>query len=299
VTVKLGVMAPFVDGLITSGDFLREYAATLEDCGVESVFTVEHVVVAEEYELLYPYNAEGRMGGPKGGATMPDPLELLAFLAAASTTLTLGTAVVVAPLHNPAVLAKRCATIDRISGGRLMLGLGIGWQKEEYAACGVPYRDRGARMEECVVAMRALWADHPATHHGRYFSFDRVHSLPSPTNGAIPIVFGGNSDAAVRRTGRMGDGWLPFTISAEDFAVQADLIRTVAAESGRNPGAVELSAWPGSADQSSELDLDWVRRFVDAGATRLLTRATITRPDQLPLLREQIERYREAIIDRL
>jgi probable F420-dependent oxidoreductase len=300
VTVKLGVMAPFVDGLISSGDFLREYAATLEGCGVESVFTVEHVIVAEDYEPLYPYNAEGRMGGgTPGGATMPDPLDLLAFLAAASTTLQLGTAVVVAPLHSPAVLAKRAATIDRISDGRLMLGLGIGWQKEEYAACGVPYKDRGARLEECIVAMRALWADRPATHHGRYWDFDRVHSRPGPTNGAIPIVLGGHSDAAVRRAGRIGDGWLPFTISAEEFAIQADLIRKVAAEAGRDPEAVTLSAWPGSADQSAEMDLDWVRRFVDAGATRLLTRATITRPDQLPLMREQLERYREAIIDRL
>jgi probable F420-dependent oxidoreductase len=299
VTVKLGVMAPFVDGLITSGDFLREYAATLEACGVESVYTVEHVVVADEYELLYPYNAEGRMGGPRGGATMPDPLELLAFLAAASTTLRLGTAVVVAPLHNPAVLAKRAATIDRISDGRLMLGLGIGWQKEEYAACGVPYEDRGARLEEGIVAMRALWADRPATHHGRYFDFEKVHSLPSPTNGAIPIVLGGHSEAAVRRAGRIGDGWFPFTISAEEFAEQADLIRQVAGEAGRDPGAVTLSAWPGSADPSRELELDWVRRFVDAGASRLVTRTVIDKPDQLPEMREQLERYREAVIDRL
>jgi alkanesulfonate monooxygenase SsuD/methylene tetrahydromethanopterin reductase-like flavin-dependent oxidoreductase (luciferase family) len=149
------------------------------------------------------------------------------------------------------------------------------------------------------VAMRALWGDHPATHHGKYFSFDRVHSRPTPTNGAIPIVLGGHSEAAVDRAGRIGDGWFPFTISAEDFAIQADVIRKVAADSGRDPGAVTLSAWPGSADQSRELELEWVRRYVDAGATRLVTRATITRPDQLPLMREQLERYREAIIDRL
>jgi probable F420-dependent oxidoreductase len=298
-TVKLGVMAPFVDGLITSGDFLREYIATLDACGVESVWTVEHVIVAEEYERLYPYSADGRMPTRSGVVPMPDPLELLAFFAAASTTLRLGTAVVVAPLHSPAVLAKRASTIDTISGGRLMLGLGIGWQKEEYAAVGVPYRDRGRRLEECILAMRALWADRPATYRGRYVSFDQVHSVPGPAAGAIPIVLGGHSDAAVQRTGRLADGWLPFTIAPDDYAAQVEVIRKVAVEAGRQPDAVELSAWPGSADPSADLDLRWARRYVDAGATRLLMRPSIDRPDQLPQLREQLERYRREIIDRL
>ncbi len=297
--VKLGMMAPFVDGLITSGEFLREYAATLEACGVESVWTVEHVVVADEYEPLYPYSADGRMPSRGGLVPMPDPFELLAFLAAASTTLRLGTAVVVAPLHSPAVLAKRAATIDRISAGRLMLGLGIGWQKEEYAAVGVPFGDRGRRLEECINAMRALWADTPATYRGHHVAFDRVHSVPRPGAGAIPIVLGGHSDGAVRRAARLADGWLPFTIPPDEFAARADEIRSVAAEAGRPPDAVELSAWPGSADASAELDLGWARQYVDAGATRLLMRPHIERPDQLPHLREQVERYRKEIIDRL
>jgi probable F420-dependent oxidoreductase len=295
----MGVMAPFVDGLITSGDFLREYVATLDACGVESVWTVEHVIVADEYEPLYPYSADGRMPTRSGVVPMPDPLELLAFFAAASTRLRLGTAVVVAPLHSPAVLAKRASTIDTISGGRLMLGLGIGWQKEEYAAVGVPYRDRGRRLEECMLAMRALWADRPATYQGRYVSFDRVHSVPGPAAAAIPIVLGGHSDAAVERTGRLADGWLPFTISPDDYAAQVEVIRKVTVEAGRPPDAVELSAWPGSADPSADLDLRWARQYVDAGATRLLMRPNIDRPDQLPQLRQQLERYRREIIDRL
>ncbi|NUU22405.1 MAG: LLM class flavin-dependent oxidoreductase [Streptomycetaceae bacterium] len=124
--IRLGMMAPFADGLITDGGFLRDLAATLEDCGVESLWTVEHVVVAEDYEPPYPYSASGRT--PSGGehVPMPDPLETIAFLAGASATLRFGTAVVVAPLHSPVVLAKRAATIDRHSDGRFMLGLGIG-----------------------------------------------------------------------------------------------------------------------------------------------------------------------------
>jgi probable F420-dependent oxidoreductase len=183
--IKLGMMAPFADGLITSGGFLRDYAGTLEECGVESVWTVEHVVVAAEYEPLYPYSESGRIPGPPQGVPMPDPLDTIAFMAGGSDALRFGTAMVVAPLHSPVVLAKRAATIDLLSGGRLMLGLGIGWQKEEYAAVGVPYQRRGARLDECIDAMRALWSQSPAGYRGDFVAFDRVHCLPRPASGAV------------------------------------------------------------------------------------------------------------------
>src|SRR5947209_18179766 len=131
-SVAVGVMGPYLDGVITSGERVREFATAIEAAGAESIWTVEHVVVAEDYEPNYPYSESGRMASPRPDAVpMPDPLELLAYIAACTTTLRLGTAVVVAPLHSPTVLAKRAATIDRLSDGRLLLGLGIGWQKEE------------------------------------------------------------------------------------------------------------------------------------------------------------------------
>ena len=304
--IKLAMMAPFADGLVTSGGFLRDLAGTLEECGVESLWTVEHVVVAEDYEPNYPYADSGQMPGGQRGLPMPDPLETIAFLAGASRTLRFGTAMVVAPLHSPAVLAKRAATIDRHSGGRLMLGLGIGWQKEEYAAVGVPYRDRGARLDECIGAMRALWSQSPASFDGRFVSFDRVHSAPRPEAGAVPIVLGGNSDAAVRRAGRCGDGWFPYTISAEDFARQAELLRETASPAGRLPDAVELTAWPGSCDPArAGTDPAWVGEYVRAGASRLVLSPRYGGPDGLlgprglAGLRDQIARYREEILEKL
>ena len=153
--VALGVIAPYADGVITSSTFVADFAGVLEECEVESVWAVEHVVEAEVYEPLYPYNSEGKMPGRY--VPMTDPLETLAYLAAVTSTVKLGTAVVVAPLHSPAVLAKRATTLDWLSDHRLILGLGIGWQKEEYAAVGVPYADRGRRLEECIEAMRELW----------------------------------------------------------------------------------------------------------------------------------------------
>jgi probable F420-dependent oxidoreductase len=298
--VTFGVLAPYADGLITSGDFLREFAATVEVAGADSVWTVEHVVIAEHYEPRYPYSADGRLPSVRADAVpMPDPLELLAFFAACSTDLLLGTAVVVAPLHSPAVLAKRAATIDRLSGGRVRLGLGIGWQREEYAAVGAPFTGRGKRLEECVHAMRALWQEGPATFHGETTSFDAVHLVPKPLGNAVPIILGGHSDAAVRRAGRIADGWFPFTLSPEELERQTALLRAGAEEAGRDPDDVEITVWPGRCDPMRERDPDWVRRFVDAGARRLVVGARVQQPDQLGALADQLARYRDEVVSKL
>jgi probable F420-dependent oxidoreductase len=296
--VRFGVIAPFVDGLITSGDFLKEYAAVLEECGAESVWTVEHVVVAETYDPSYPYSPSGRMAGRPGSTPMPDPLELLAFLACASSRLRLGTAMMVAPLHSPAVLAKRVATVDRLSGGRVELGLGIGWQREEYEAVGVPFSHRGERLEECIGALRVLWSESPASFGGHHVSFERVFSDPRPT-GRIPILVGGHSEPAVRRAGRLADGWFPFTIAPDEFAAGAEMMRKEAVLHGRDPGDIEITAWPASADPEAEFSLPWARRYADAGATRLIVHGRIGATDQLDDLRHQLDRFREEVASRL
>ncbi|MFN8026073.1 MAG: LLM class F420-dependent oxidoreductase [Acidimicrobiia bacterium] len=299
--VGLGVMLPIAPGQISSGPFLREWVAVVEGCGAESVWGVEHVVVAHDYDPQYPYSENGEMasgrGAGSGAVPMADPLETLAFVAACSSTVKLGTCVVVAPLHSPAVLAKRVSTIDNLSDGRMLLGLGIGWQREEYAAVGAPFRQRGARLEECMGAMRALWTEAPASFAGEHFSFERVYSTPRPARGAVPIVLGGNSDAALDRAARIGDGWFPFTISPDEFAAKAARVREIAAAHGRDPAAVEISAWPGSFDPAAEMDVDFLRRYVDAGATRIMVSRYCV-PDAngdphagLPQLRLQLEEF--------
>jgi alkanesulfonate monooxygenase SsuD/methylene tetrahydromethanopterin reductase-like flavin-dependent oxidoreductase (luciferase family) len=150
-----------------------------------------------------------------------------------------------------------------------------------------------------MLAMRALWTDSPATFHGEHWSFDRVYSNPRPARGSVPILLGGNSDPVIDRIGRIGDGWLPFTISPEQIAESANRIREVAVAAGRDPEMIEITAWPGSHDQSSEQDLDYVRRYVAAGASRLLFWPHMSGPDDLPLVREQLERYQEQVLDKL
>ena len=291
------MLLPFVDGLITSGAFLKDFARTVEAAGVESVWAVEHVVIAEDYEPRYPYSPEGRMPSAAGAVPMPDPLETLTFLAAASDRLLLGTAVVVAPLHSPVVLAKRAATLANLADGRLLLGLGIGWQREEYAAVGAPFDRRGLRLEEGIGAMRALWRDSPASYHGETVAFERVHSRPQPAGGSVPIVLAGNSDAAVDRAGRVADGWFPYTVGPDELAAGAARLSAAAQAAGRDPADVPITVWPGSADPARELDADWVRRFVDAGATRLIVRPPIRTRDDLDALPGFVDRYRAEVVD--
>jgi probable F420-dependent oxidoreductase len=297
--LKLGVMAPFAEGLITYGPFLGKFGAVLEECGVESVYTVEHVVVGEQFMQLYAQAIGKELPSGRNRTPMPDPLELLAYFAAVTETVKLGTAVVVAPLHSPAVLAKRVATVDRLSGGRMMLGLGIGWQEAEYAAVGASFKDKGARLEECIGAMRALWADAPATYHGRFVHLDEVSALPQPESGRIPIHLAGNADAAVARAGRLADGWFPYAITAEAFEQQADVLRSSAKEAGRDPAEIAITAWPGSIDADRELEIPWVQRFVDAGATRLIIRLRPGGPDDMGTLRDQLHRYQDEVLAKL
>jgi probable F420-dependent oxidoreductase len=296
-SLSLGVMAPYADGVITSGPVLAEFGALVEELGVESVWAVEHVLEAEEYERLYPYSESGEM--PRRYVPMADPLEILSFLAASTTRLRLGTSVMVAPLHSPVMLAKRASTLDRLSGGRLLLGLGIGWQKEEYSAIGVPYADRGARLEEAIEAMSALWAEHPATYHGRFVQFDRVHSLPAPMDGRVPIVLGGNSAPAVRRCARLADGWFPHAIPPDEFARGVELLRASARDAGRAEDDLTISVSPGMADPARETDVDFVRRYVEHGASRLVITSGMSGPDDLPRVRDRVLRYQELVMDKV
>jgi len=213
----------------------------------------------------------------------------------------LGTAVVVAAQHSAAILAKRAATLDALSGGRLLLGVGLGWQKEEYEAIGVPYRNRSRRLDENIEAMRALWAPGAASYRGAHVRFDRVHSDPKPARPAgIPIHIGGSSEFAARRAGRLGDGFFPFVISPQDLAQRIEQLRAAARAAARDPQAIELTAWPGSWDGKRSFDLDLVRQYADLGVSRLVISAREGgAATELADIRRAIESYQEKVIARL
>jgi probable F420-dependent oxidoreductase len=297
VVIGLRMPAPVGDD---PGATMAGVARTAEEHGVESLWTVEHVIVAKGYAPEYPYSADGKIPGGGMGA-MPDPLETLAYVGGATRTIRLGTSVVVGPLHSAAVMAKRAATLQLLSGGRFLLGLGIGWQREEYAAVGAPFDHRGARLDEMIGAMRALWADSPASYDGTYVNFRDVFCEPRPPGGSVPVVIGGSSEAAAGRAGRLGQGWLPFVVSAEEFAAGARVVRATAAAAGRDPAQVELTAWPGSFDPDSEDDVDAVAPYVAAGARRLFIRppAISGLPSDVERVAERIANYKQRVLARL
>ena len=170
-------------------------ARSAEKAGFESIWTVDHVVVPSGYRSTYPYDPSGRL--PSGeDAPFPDPLIWLAYIARATSTIRLATGILILPQRNPLVLAKELATLDYLSSGRVTLGVGIGWLKEEFDALGIPFDKRGERTEEAVAAMRALWSQERASTEGATVSFRDVYLRPQPPGGTIPVHIGGHSEVA-------------------------------------------------------------------------------------------------------
>ena len=216
-------------------------ARLAEAAGFDSVVAVDHVVIPGSYTSTYPYAASGRLPGDVT-ASLPDPLIWMAAAMAVTTRLRFMTGVIILPLRHPMVLAKQVATLDHMSGGRIELGIGVGWLKEEFEALGIPFEKRGKRTDEYVAAMRALWAKDGASFSGEFVNFHDVSSNPKPVRGGVPIVIGGHSEAAAKRAGRLGDGFFPSIGSQVDTLPLFDLVRRTAQATGRDPMAIEMMA---------------------------------------------------------
>lgn len=238
--MRFGVLPPYRAGVTADPAWMTAFAQEAERLGFDSLYTVEHVVVPTGYDETYPYSESGRMPLPED-CPIPDPLDLLAFLAGRTERILLGTGVVVGPHHHPLILAKRLATIDQLSGGRMLLGVGVGWMREELEATGVDFSTRGKRLDEVLAAVRAVWSDEEASFDGRFFSFRNVRSEPRPVRpGGVPIHIGGHSEAAARRAGRYGDGFHPLGLDDDLLTDRWQLARATAEEVGRDPDELEL-----------------------------------------------------------
>jgi probable F420-dependent oxidoreductase len=188
-------------------------ARAAEEHGFATLWAGEHVVMVDESDSRYPYNDVGEIPVPSDMDWL-DPFLCLSFAAAATRTIRVATGILLLPEHNPVIVAKQAASLDALSNGRLALGVGVGWSREEFDALGVPFEQRGARAVEYVSAMREIWARDVASFSGRFVNFDAIRVYPKPLrNRKVPIVFGGNSDAALRRTAAHGDGWYGFNLA--------------------------------------------------------------------------------------
>jgi len=259
-----------------------------EELGFESLWTVEHVVVPSGYESQYPYSADGRMPGPEH-TPIPDPLVWLAFVAGATRRIRLGTGILILPQRNPLVLAKEVATLDRLSGGRVELGVGVGWLREEFDALGVPWEARGRRTDEYVDVLRRVWREPEISYDGEFTRFAPLKSSPKPATPAGPkIHIGGHTNAAARRAGRIGDGFFPGRGDDESLRALLAEMRKAAADAQRDPDEIEITAGGG-------LDLDSVKRGADLGVSRFVIPPL---GFDLDTLREQLGRFSENVIAR-
>jgi probable F420-dependent oxidoreductase len=259
--VKFG-LALVNQGYGATAEGAHVMARAAEESGFESVWTAEHVVVPAGYESNYPYGKSGRMAS-RDDFDIPDPYIWLAYVAGLTTTLRLATGVSVLPLRNSLVLAKQVATLDALSGGRMILGVGTGWLEEEFDAVGVPFRRRGAATDDAIKALRALWEQDPATYHGSHHDFDDVYVRPRPIQTPVPIVIGGHSERAARRAGELGDGFYPASAQTEDLPGLVALAREHAERAGRDPEALEIT-------RAVRPDPERVEREVRAGVDRVV-----------------------------
>ena len=228
-------------GPYSTPDGARDLALAAEMAGFESLWTVEHVVVPAGYESRYPYSRSGRMARGIEDFDIPDPLVWLAYAGAVTTEIRLGTGGLILPLHDPLVLAKSAASVDHLTGGRLLLGVGSGWLEEEFDALGRDFANRGERMDEAIAVLRTLWTEERASFAGEFTSFPDLYLRPRPVQRPIPIVIGGHSRRAARRAGELGDGFFPAGADRERIVGLWQEARGHAERAGRDPGALELT----------------------------------------------------------
>jgi probable F420-dependent oxidoreductase len=257
-------------------------ARAAEESGFESLWAVEHVVVPAGYQSRYPYDPSGRMPGGREDFDIPDPLVWLAYAAAVTKTIKLATGILILPQRNPIITAKEVATLDRLSDGRTLLGVGVGWLEEEFRALGVPFAKRGERTDEYIAALRALWSEECPSYRGKTVQFERVYSRPQPVRGSVPIIIGGHTESAARRAGRLGDGFFPVRGTVDELRALFELARSEARAAGRNPDALELTTGGG--------DVDHLKRLADLGVSRVVV------PPQPP---DQLKKFGDDVIAKL
>jgi len=239
-------------------------ARTAEENGLDSIWTVEHVVVPAGYKSKYPYDPSGKMPGPED-SDIPDPILPLAYAAAITSKIKLATGVVILPQRHPFYVAKEFATLDVLSGGRAILGIGVGWLEEEFNALGVPFEERAGRTRESVKAIRSLWEPGAKPFEGRYFNWGAVESNPKPVQkGGVPIVVGGHTDIAARRAARYGNGFFPAVFDENRVRELVAIVHEECGKLGRDPKEVEIS----TGMISTEIDV--IRRYEEMGVSRLI-----------------------------
>jgi probable F420-dependent oxidoreductase len=216
-------------------------ARAADVAGFSTLWSGEHVVMVDRPDSPYPYTPDGKIAVPSD-ADWLDPLVALAFAAAVTSRIRLATGILLLPQHNPVLVAKQAASLDRLSRGRFLLGIGVGWSSEEFAALGVPFRGRAQRAHEFVEVMRTLWREDVSSYEGDFVRFHEVRSYPKPTRDRhLPIIVGGNSDAALDRVATYGDGWYGFNLLTDEVPERVASLVSRCLQVGRDPATLDIA----------------------------------------------------------
>jgi probable F420-dependent oxidoreductase len=241
--MKIGII-PINIG-VQNAEQMIQTAQLAESLGYESVWTFEHVIVPVDYDSKYPYNDSGKMGAPPE-TNFVDPLIALTAIAASTKTIRLGTGVNILSQVNPIYIAKQSASLDFVSNGRFMLGVGIGWLKEEFEALGVPFERRGARFDDYVEGMRKIWSGEVVEHQSDFISWSGFKSYPLPIQNPFPVVMGGVKGKIFERIAKYGNGWYAPAGDPAEMKAHLDKLRQACDAVDRDMSEIEITCmWPG------------------------------------------------------
>lgn len=264
--MKIGIFGINIGRDEKSTDRLLSVAVKAEEVGAESAWTGEHVMIPLDYASRYPFDPSGRLPAAPESVWI-DPFIALAQVAAVTKRLRLGTGVNLLAQTNPLLFAKQTASLDYVSGGRLLLGLGVGWLEEEFNAMGVPFARRGARMDDYVLAIKKVWSGEVVEHQSEFLNWSGFKSWPTPRSSPHPpIIIGGHSPAALRRTARYGDGWFVFASKIDELRALLAKLRSAAEREGREFSQIEITAlWDYGQGGATPID-----EYRELGISRLL-----------------------------
>jgi probable F420-dependent oxidoreductase len=259
--MRIGVVFPQTEIGADAGA-VRAYAEHVEGLGFTHLLAYDHVVGADP-------NVHAGWDGPYDlHNTFHEPLVTFGYLAAVTTSLELVTGILILPQRQTVLVAKQAAEVDLLSGGRLRLGIGLGWNAVEYEALGEDFSNRGKRSEEQVDLMRTLWTEQTVTYHGTYHQVTGAGLAPLPIQRPIPVWFGASSPRACRRAGRLGDGWFPMVGPGPKLEQALQEVAHAAREAGRDPAQIAMEgrvSWDGNADDLAA----GLRVWADAGASHV------------------------------
>jgi len=259
-------------------EVLAAVGAEADRRGVHTIWVGEHAVELPDYASAYPYAEDGKMPLPPTSGLL-EPFGTLSFLAAHTTTTRLGTAMCLLPQRNPVYTAKEVATLDWLSGGRVDFGVGVGWLREEFEALNVAWERRGARTDEYLAILAALWSGENEGIEGEFFSLPRCTVKPVPVQSPHPPVhIGGETDAALRRVARFGQGWHTFNRAPADMAGALARLDELLAEHGRGRDGCTVTVCP----YMQAFDADDVEAYAEAGADAVAALVLAVDVDSVP-----------------